>query len=206
MTKVILIGGAPTTGKSFTANVLSDRLGLPWISTDTIREQMRGIVKEEDYPNLFSFSEATSDMAVDFLTTNTVSEIVESQNRESSDVWKGVEALIKGDYVWSDGFIIEGVAIMPEYVSKLSTKKEIIPIFLTDNDAQRINETVYTRGLWNEASKYPDSVKDKEVKWVLCADRYLRKESSKYDYKTFEVGDREKYIDNIIKYLNIKTL
>ena len=70
--KVILIGGSPTAGKSYTARKIAEELNLPWISTDTIREQMRGIVREEDYPNLFSHNEATAEMGVDFLNKNIV--------------------------------------------------------------------------------------------------------------------------------------
>lgn len=54
--KVILIGGAPLSGKSYVARKLGQELNLPWISTDTIREQMRQLVRKEDYPNLFFFS------------------------------------------------------------------------------------------------------------------------------------------------------
>lgn len=44
MRKVVLIGGAPTVGKSFTARRISEELKMPWISTDTVREMMRKIV------------------------------------------------------------------------------------------------------------------------------------------------------------------
>lgn len=38
---IILIGGAPTTGKTTLAKALSRVLGLPWISTDHIRAWMQ---------------------------------------------------------------------------------------------------------------------------------------------------------------------
>src|SRR3989344_370096 len=115
MSKIILIGGSPTAGKSYTARKISDELKLPWISTDTIREQMREIVRKEDYPNLFLHGDDSSDRAVEFLTHNTADQIVEHHNKENEDVWKGVAGLIEGDYVWGS-FIIEGVAILPRFV------------------------------------------------------------------------------------------
>lgn len=197
MRKVILIGGAPTIGKSHLARKLAEELQLPWISTDTIREQMRKIVRKEDYPSLFLHSEATSDLAVEFLTHNTAEEIVHHQNRESEDVWKGVKALIETDYVWQE-FIVEGIAILPNFVSQLEHDKESIkPVFLFDDNEKRIREVVFTRGLWDDAEKYPDTVKVKEIKWVLKFNMWLKKECERFGFPIVKVGDRSFYIKEI---------
>src|SRR3990167_5925641 len=118
MSKIILIGGSPTAGKSYAARKIAEDLKFPWISTDSIRGQMRAIVRKEDYLNLFNHEEAGANVAVDFLTSNTAEEIVKHQNEESLDVWKGVLGFINNDYVWGD-FVVEGVAILPELVSKI---------------------------------------------------------------------------------------
>src|SRR3990172_6269794 len=164
MRRIILIGGSPTAGKSHTARKLAERLKLPWISTDTIREKMRKLVRNEDYPALFYHAEATPKMAVEFLTHKTAEEIVKHQNEESKAVWKGVKALIETDYVWGS-FVIEGVAILPHLVADLLKKrKDIKAVFLIDENIARVRKTIFTRGLWDEPSKYPDSVKEKEIK------------------------------------------
>ena len=197
MNKIILIGGSPTAGKSYTARKVAESLKLPWISTDTIREQMRKIVREKDFPNLFIHSEATPDMAVDFLSKKSAKEIVKHQNDESLDVWKGVSALIKTDYVWGN-FIIEGVAVLPNLVKKLSVKnKEIKVVFLVDDDVERVRKIIFTRGLWDDAEKYTDSVKEKEVEWVIEFNNYIIKESKKYGFPVVKIGDRKNYIDKI---------
>lgn len=197
MNKIILIGGTPTAGKSYTARKIAESLKLPWISTDTIREQMRKIVREKDFPNLFTHSEATSDMAVDFLSKRSAKEIVEHQNTESLEVWKGVKALIETDYVWGD-FIIEGVAVLPHLVNKLSVKnKKIKVVFLVDDDDERVRKTIFTRGLWDDADKYPDDVKEKEVEWVIEFNNYIIRESKKYGFPVVKIGDRQRYIDEI---------
>ena len=50
--EIILIGGAPTIGKSFLAKKLSEEMKIPWISTDTIREFMREVVRIEKHRGL----------------------------------------------------------------------------------------------------------------------------------------------------------
>ena len=181
MSKIILIGGSPTAGKSYTARRLAEQLKLPWISTDTIREQMRKIVRKEDYPALFLHSNYTSKLAVEFLSHNTAEEIVKHQNKESIAVWKGVKALIETDYVWKS-FIIEGVAILPSLVSGLIKRnKNIQVVFLIDEDIDRVRKTIFTRGLWDDASKYPDEVK----------------EAKKYRLPVVSIGDRKDYINKV---------
>lgn len=204
MSKVILIGGSPTAGKSYIARKLAEDLKLPWISTDTIREQMRWIVRKEDYPDLFMHGDPSVshiDKAVEFLTHNTAEEIVEHQNKESENVWKGVRGLIESDYEWED-FIVEGVAILPKLVAnqEWKIKKDITTLFLVDEDKERVRNTIFTRGLWDEPDKYPDSVKEKEVEWVFAFNDYIKNEAQKYNFPVFSV-DRKSYIEEIKKLL-----
>lgn len=195
--KIILIGGSPTAGKSFTAKKIADHLKLPWISTDTIRDQMRKIVRVEDYPNLFFHANATSKMAVDFLSKNSAKQIVKREVSECTDVWKGVKALIETDYTW-ESFVVEGVAILPQLVKKLSVKDaEIKTVFLVDDDIERVRKTIFTRGLWDDANKYPDSVKEREVEWVMEFNNYIISESEKYGFPVVRIGNRKDYLKQI---------
>jgi len=199
MNKIILIGGSPTAGKSYTARAIADSLKLPWISTDTIREQMRTLVRKKDYPHLFFHVGAAPDRAVQYLSKHSAQDIVSDQNKESVAVWKGVQGLIKTDYVWGS-FIIEGVAILPHLVNKLSVKNKTIKVvFLVDDDINRIRKTIFTRGLWDDADKYPDKVKEKEVEWVMAFNNYIIKEAKKYGFPVVKIGDRKKYITTIKK-------
>jgi 2-phosphoglycerate kinase len=199
MNKIILIGGSPVAGKSYTAKKIAEILKMPWISTDTIREQMRKIVRPKDYPKLFLHSEATPKMALNYLSKNSVAKIIKHQNEESIDVWKGVKALMETDYVWGS-FIIEGVAILPHLVKKSSLKnKKIKVVFLIDDNIKRVRKIIFTRGLWDDADKYSDKVKEKEVAWVMAFNKYLAKEAKKYNFPVVKIGNRKKYIGQIKK-------
>ncbi|OGJ12062.1 hypothetical protein A3K62_02265 [Candidatus Pacearchaeota archaeon RBG_16_35_8] len=199
MKKIILIGGAPTAGKSYVAEKIAKELGIPWISTDTIREQMREIVRKGDYPALFLHANATPEMGVQFLNKNSPKKIMEIVNKEGEDVWKGVRALMETDYNW-DHYIIEGVAILPSLVSKFINKnKGIKVLFLVDENKERIKKTIFTRGLWDEAKKYPNDVKEKEVEWVIEFNNFIKKEAKKYNFPVVSIGDRKDYLKEIKK-------
>ncbi len=194
--KIILIGGAPVIGKSFIAEKLSKELGIPWISTDIIRELMRGIVGKKDYPVLSYFTKAKAET---YLKKHTPEQIVADQNKESLEVWKGIKVFIDSNYVW-DSYIIEGVAILPRLVYKdFKNNKNIKPIFLLDENRKGIKKIIYTRGLWDDADKYSDSVKEKEIEWVIAFNKYLKKELGKYKFPYIEIKDRSNLIKEIKK-------
>lgn len=188
MKKVVLIGGAPVSGKSYFARSLSEELKLPWISTDDIREWMRKVADTSRYAELsrFTYEEGAAER---YLSSHTPQQIVTDQNIESGDVWKGVEAFIEVDYVWKK-FIVEGVAVLPEFVSKTNIEGiELKPLFLIDEDEERIRKIVYKRGVWDDADKYSDTVKEVEVQWVLLFNKWLKEESDKYGYRTIISGN-----------------
>lgn len=195
MEHVVLIGGAPTAGKSTLARKLAEELKFPWISTDTIREQMRKLVRKEDYPALFLHAEATPDLAVEFLTHHTAEEIVEHQNRESMEVQKGIRALIETDYVW-DSVIIEGIAVLPAFAAETAKRnKKTRAVFLVDENRERIRKAIFTRGLWDDAKKYPDEIKEKEVLWVEAFNKLIVEEAERFGLPVIRIGDRSSCLE-----------
>jgi 2-phosphoglycerate kinase len=194
MEKIILIGGAPVVGKTFLAKRLSEKFKLPWISTDTIRGMMQKIVKKTDYPALFYPSSAE---AKKYLEEHSAQEIMDDQNRESAEVWKGVEALLKTDYSWQS-FIVEGVAILPEFVHGIVIKgRKIIPVFLYEARRERMRDVIFNRGLWDAADKYSDDLKEKEIEWVVLFNGFIRKEAGKYGFALVEYKDDGSHFEEI---------
>lgn len=194
--KIILIGGAPCAGKSFISQKLLEKLKIPWISADAIRDFMKEFSSEDKYPELFEFREP-----VEYLSEHTPKEIFENSLRRSMVVWKGIEALIRLNYSL-ESYIIEGVDVVPGKVHELMQRnKSIVPLFLVDTDKERMRNVIYTRGLWDDASKYSDSVKDKELEWLLVFNDWLKGETKKYNLPLIEVGDRSTLLDRCLKYI-----
>jgi len=202
--KIILIGGAPLVGKSYVAEKLSKRFCLPWMSTDLMRDQMIKLVRKKDYPNLFFYVGANP---INYFKKYEAKEIVKHQNKESKDVWKVVKSLIEAnkeaDYIW-DSFIIEGIAILPSLAYKFAkSNKNVKVIFLVDYDTKRIRGNVFSRGLWDYSKRYPDSVKEKEIEWVVEFNQYIEKEAKKYNFPIIHVKNPENLIEEIIKVTGI---
>jgi len=200
MNTIYLIGGSPTAGKTYLAKKLSKELDLPWISTDMIREQMRQLLKPSDHPDLFKTADATPEMALKVLNKLSPREIVETENNESREVWAGVKALIESDYVWGS-FIIEGVAILPELVSQIKIdNKKIHSIYLINSDVAKIRNVIFTRGLWDDADKYPDSIKEKEIDWVVAFNDWISSQAQKFNFPIIDTAD-DNYYSQIVELL-----
>lgn len=196
--QIILIGGAPTTGKSTVAAGLAKHFGISWISTDQVREIMKGTVTKQERPMLFRSRTYTAE---EFLTKFSVDEIVQNEIDESEAVWEGTRAFINEDWMWHT-FIVEGVAILPHLIAKeYKDNPRIKPVFLIDEDADRIRDVVWTRGLWDDAKLYPDNVKEKEVEWVLKFNKYLKVEADKYGFPTVEVSKGDTDISAVLAVL-----
>ena len=84
-------------------------------------------------------------------------------------------------------------------INQLKEKNNIVPIFLVDNNLERIRKTIFTRGLWDDADKYPDNLKEKEVEWVVAFNNFIKKEANKYNYQTIEIGNQKDYLAKILK-------
>jgi len=199
--KIILIGGAPTVGKSTIAKALSARLNLPWISTDQIRTILQVAADRDKCPTLF-----TSDnlCAEDFLNKYSAQEIAKMEYQQGVDVWPGIKAMISNDWTWRDGCIIEGVNIIPKLIAEeYGDKPNIKTIILSDKDEDRIRSVVYTRGLFGKADGYSDDVKEKEVDWVLLFDKAITDEADKYGNPVVDIRKNDEDISRVLRALDV---
>ncbi len=199
MDKIILIGGAPAIGKTTLAAKLSKELGMPWISTDSIREVMRTGASKKENPDLFYFTDKKAEV---YLKSHSPKEVVVDQNKESVDVWKGIKGFIESIFDYDSkiksSYIIEGVAILPSLIYKdFPDSCFIKSIFLLDDNKDRIKKVIYDRGLWTSAKKYMDNVKDLEVEWVLAFNEWLKNDLKNFNYPVVETGKTKDLVSEI---------
>src|SRR5262245_957615 len=82
-----LIGGAPTVGKSTLAATLAAHLGVPWISTDQIRDIMRTVADRDTHPKLFNPAGYDAER---FYKTFSAEQIVDIEIGQGEAAWTGV--------------------------------------------------------------------------------------------------------------------
>ncbi len=196
---LILIGGAPTTGKSTIAKRLAKEFDIPWISTDQIRSLAQNILSE--------FSKENSDLllakklgAEKYYGKFNTREIAEQEINESEATFKYLKLFIESSYPWKS-FILEGVNVLPEFINRISFEGKIIPIFLVDENVDNARKVIFERGLWGPAKSYSDQVKEKEVEWVGEFSKILKEKCLENNFTYFEISKEEKDIEKIIEHI-----
>lgn len=197
--RIILIGGMPTVGKSTIAKKLSEHYGLPWMSSDQIREIMKSAID----PNSNSALNGSVDIeAKEYFEKFTVQQIAEMEYEQGVATWPGISFMINNDWTWRDGFIIEGVNILPKLVAHEQAKRDNIQaVFLSDTDESRTKEVIFKRGLWGKADSYSDELKEQELEWVKVFDKIIRKDAEEYHQTILEVSKSDEDISNILALL-----
>ena len=142
---IILIGGASGVGTSSMAFELASRLRLKnLISTDMIREVMRKIVSQELSPVIHK----SSFDAYESIRTPSIriDSVIEGFISHVDVVNVGIEAIIERSVKEGISTIIEGVHIVPGFISKdLMDNNNIIIFTLTVDDAEAHKQRFYSR-------------------------------------------------------------
>lgn len=196
-----LIGGAPTVGKSTIAATLAAHLGLPWISTDQIRDIMRTVANRRDHPKLFN---PEGYDAAGFYETFSAEEIVAIEIGQGEAAWTGIKALIEHDYTWPQGFVIEGVNLLPRLLAQdVSPGTKAKAVFVTESDPRRMREVIFARGLWTDAERYPHAVKEKEFDWITRFDAWIRAQATAHGFPVVVLNKDDRDLGRILEALKL---
>jgi 2-phosphoglycerate kinase len=190
MAKAFLIGGTPRVGKtSLTLRFLKEKPILA-TSTDAVRYMMRRIIKEDDEPALFHLGKYTSnDPERQAHLRNHSSDIITIQNNESTIVWRSVKDLIESNL--ADGFdvLIEGIAVLPEFVRQLEC--EYTAVFL-GNQSDQHHQTILDTARKNRDDWMHD-LDDQTIEAFAIFNktfsRYVEDEANKYGLRYIEIHD-----------------
>ncbi len=181
MNKLFLIGGAPLTGKTTLAAKLATREHAVVMSTDNIRDWMRGVGAPDETGHLYTGQQQTA--AEYYAVFDTPAKMLAEEIAQAQDTQKGVLVLLEVALPW-DRLVLEGIAVTPALIPVLLKRFSHLKLhvtFLYDDNHERIKERVYTRGLWSSPGHtYPDSLKPDEVEWVIGYNEWYKVQAEKY--------------------------
>lgn len=123
---IILIGGATGVGKSTVATQLAARLSIPRvISTDAIREVMKGTFSKEFMPTLYTSSFAAADV-VKQKSSRPDDAVMVGFRDQVAAVSVGVNALIERAVTEGTDIIIEGAHLVPGFIHPEGVAKKAV--------------------------------------------------------------------------------
>lgn len=138
---IILIGGATGVGKSTVATQLAARLGIVRIiSTDAIREVMKGVVSQEFAPTLHVSSFDAAEV-VRTPSTRNEDPVLVGFREQVAAVAVGVNALIQRAVTEGHDVIIEGAHLAPGFIDPAAFGEDAVVVHLVlkvdDEDVHR---------------------------------------------------------------------
>ena len=114
--RVILIGGAPMSGKTTVARLLAAKLGYGCISTDDLSEAVRAITTKDAHPDLhpmdgYDYRE--------YYVTRSVEALIADISLEHRAMWPAIQSVIRNHATWGEPTVVEGWSLWPEHVAEL---------------------------------------------------------------------------------------
>ena len=112
--RVLLLGGAPLSGKSGIADTIARRHGMAHISTDDLSTAIRAMTSAETHPALHHRDVDGSFRA--YYASHTPRFLMQDASSFHRAAWPAIEAVARAHAAWDRPALIEGWGILPELV------------------------------------------------------------------------------------------
>ena len=188
---IFLLGGPPRVGKSIISKEIRQKHAVSVVSTDTLGAVLENVLSPESAPDLFvlgKFNKMPMAERVKLITKNPT-ELIDYVRKESHVVWKAVDAFIRRENDEGRDALIEGVAVLPELVSRL----ENIPhrVVFIGNQGENHKENIKKSAEVNERDWMRD-VSDQYISafamFVKRMSAYIEQEAKKYGFEYIEMN------------------
>lgn len=203
---IYLIGGSPRGGKSILAHMISQKLDIPYLSTDDIRPIVMAYFSETDLKEKFPFG--ADDMPTDdYFNTWTGEDMLKAEIIEAHSSWAGVKNLINHLRSGKMDYVIEGVYLLPELVKEFSGDADIKIVFLVKEDAEKIFQGLMKNkgeNDWIATYVTNDEMMMTAAKALSVYGPYFADESKKYGFKCVNTENNfHNKLENTFKTLTV---
>jgi 2-phosphoglycerate kinase len=135
---VVLVGGSTGVGKSTVATMVGNRLGIVRIvSTDAVREVMRGIFTPAMMPSIHASSFEVARVLQE--QPASADSVLEGFRRQVQAVSVGVTQLIRRAVVEGTDMIIEGAHVVPGFLTLPRSDEALVAPMVVTVDDERIH-------------------------------------------------------------------
>jgi 2-phosphoglycerate kinase len=128
--RVVFLGGAPMVGKTTVARLIAHRLDYDCISTDDVGAAISSLTEQGTHP---AFHYMDGQDYREYYVTRNPRGLIQDITGYHEALWPGLETLFRNHATWSTAAVIEGWALRPSYVARLSG--DISGVFLLSDDA-----------------------------------------------------------------------
>jgi len=117
-TKVILIGGAPGTGKTTLGSALAVRLGTTSLSIDDLLTAAMAVTTLESHPGLHIMRGAPYQ---EYFTNSSLEQLKTDATAQHEAAWPLVKRVVRKHAAWGSAIVIDGWHLRPDKVAQLGS-------------------------------------------------------------------------------------
>jgi len=196
---VVLIGGASGVGTSSIAFEVASKLGIRnMISTDMIREVMRKIVSKELLPTIYE-SSYTAYRSLRIPPPPEFDEVLIGFRDHVDTVSIGVEAVIERSLKEGISIVIEGVHIVPGFISEDLVKKHNVNMFILTLQDEEVHKGRFYSRCRQRWARRPLKRYMNYFGAIRRTHKYFESQANKYHIPVIENIDVTTTIDSIIE-------
>jgi len=140
---IYLIGGPPKCGKTTFAKKLSQRLGISYVSTDSLQNVIVPYLPQEQAQENFPVKEQRRSSNDEKFSEYSREEIVSAYKQQARFLHSGIESFLSCEVADGSDCILEGYHIEPELFQKLYRKygESVKAYFFIKKDKERLVES-----------------------------------------------------------------
>lgn len=151
---IVLIGGTTGVGKSTIATEIAHRLGITRIvSTDSIREVMRGIFSRDLMPAIYESSfNAWRGLRVP--VPRGANPVIVGFREQTAVVTTGIKSLIERAVLEGASMVVEGIHLVPGYIDPAEFKNAlVVSLIVTVDEEEAHRSHFYIREVQTDGSR-----------------------------------------------------
>lgn len=191
---IYIIGGAPRCGKTKLAQKLSKKLNIPIFSTDQLRKDILKCTPCNKIDIKFPFEKMfQGDKVDDFFANYTARDILNADLREARSIWKIIKNFIEDKILLNQDYIIEGVHLLPKYVTQLpKLSKKLKILYIGKIDTNKILQGLRRntdKNDWILGHIYKQRSLLKAAEMVRLYSKYFLREAKKHHFKFVNTED-----------------
>ena len=204
--RTYLIGGPPRIGKTTLAYKLAEKVNGHVVMTDAIRNSAKKVCEDKSGP-LFMINHYNELSELEWLGryAHNPDRVVKDQIAESQAIWRSVVSFCNMFCEDNVSHIIEGVAVMPEFVASMDNQPEHI-IFVGNTSDEHVEMVLdygkkFPEQCWMASLGYSEERIRAFANYVKKLSEYYRSEAKKHGFKYCELSD-ENFDESLVSAIN----
>jgi len=151
---IVMLGGTTGVGKSTIATQVAHRLGITRIvSTDSIREVMRGIFTKDLMPAIHE-SAFSAWQSLRVPVPHGTNPVIVGFREQTAVVTTGVKALIERSVLEGDSLVLEGIHLVPGYIEpRYFRNARVVQLVISVEDEESHRSHFYIREIQTDGMR-----------------------------------------------------